>query len=88
MLRLLESQNRTYFAAGTAYRYSNSGYSLLALIVGRCLGQDFAAFLRERIFRPLNMDNTVAFEEGISTVAHRAYGYSLASMSGRAPIRV
>jgi CubicO group peptidase (beta-lactamase class C family) len=77
VLHLLESQNRTYFAPGTAYRYSNSGYSLLALIVGRASGSDFATFLRERIFRPLHMDNTVAFEEGISTVTNRAYGYSL-----------
>jgi CubicO group peptidase (beta-lactamase class C family) len=77
VLRLLESQNRTYFAPGTAYRYSNSGYSLLALIVGHASGSDFATFLRERIFRPLHMDNTVAFEDGISTVANRAYGYSL-----------
>jgi CubicO group peptidase (beta-lactamase class C family) len=76
VLRLLESQNRTYFAPGAAYRYSNSGYSLLALIVGRASGSDFASFLRERIFRPLHMQNTVAFEEGISTVADRAYGYS------------
>jgi CubicO group peptidase (beta-lactamase class C family) len=77
VLHLLEAENRTYFAPGSQYRYSNSGYSLLALIVGRCSGKDFATFLRERIFRPLHMQNTVAFEEGVSTVANRAYGYSL-----------
>jgi CubicO group peptidase (beta-lactamase class C family) len=77
VLHLLESQNRTYFAPGTAYRYSNSGYALLALIVGRASDRDFASFLRDRIFRPLHMQNTVAFEEGISSVADRAYGYSL-----------
>jgi CubicO group peptidase (beta-lactamase class C family) len=77
VLRLLEAENRTYFAPGSGYRYSNSGYALLALIVGRASGSDFAAFLRDRIFRPLHMQDTVAFEEGISTVAHRAYGYSL-----------
>jgi len=76
VLHLLESQDRTYFAPGTAYRYSNSGYSLLALIVGRASGSDFATFLRQRVFLPLHMQNTVAFEEGISTVANRAYGYS------------
>ena len=75
VLRLLESQNRTYFAPGAGYRYSNSGYSLLASIVGRASGRDFASFLRERIFEPLHMRNTLAYEEGISTVAHRAYGY-------------
>ena len=35
VLRLLESQDRTYFRPGSDYRYSNSGYALLALIVER-----------------------------------------------------
>lgn len=77
VLHLLESQQHLYFPAGSAYRYSDTGYSLLSLIVGRVSGQDFATFLRARIFKPLKMQNTVAFEEGISTVAHRAFGYSL-----------
>jgi CubicO group peptidase (beta-lactamase class C family) len=76
VLRLLESQHKTYFAAGTSYRYSNSGYCLLALIVGEASGHDFATFLRERIFRPLGMEHTVAYENGISTVTNRAFGYS------------
>src|SRR3546814_21010761 len=61
----------------SSYRYSNGAYALLALIVGKASGQDFATFLRERIFKPLGMDNTVAFEQGISTVPNRAYGHSL-----------
>jgi CubicO group peptidase (beta-lactamase class C family) len=77
VLELLEAQDRLYFAPGTAYRYSNSGYALLALVVGEASGMDFAGFLHERIFRPLGMDGTVAFEDGTSTVAHRAYGHSL-----------
>lgn len=81
VLQILESQDRTYFTPGTAYRYSNSGYSLLALIVGKASGRDFAAFLRERIFVPLGMNDTIAYEEGISTVGNRAYGYSEASGS-------
>ena len=76
VLRLLEAENRGYFPPGASYRYSNSGYSLLALIVARASGEDFAAFLRRRIFLPLGMLNTVAFEAGISSVAHRAFGYS------------
>lgn len=77
VLHLLETQDRLYFAPGTDYRYSNSGYSLLALVVGKASGKDFATFLRERIFQPLGMAHTVAYEEGISSVADRAYGYSL-----------
>jgi CubicO group peptidase (beta-lactamase class C family) len=77
VLRLLAQQDRTYFAPGTSYRYSNSGYALLALIVERASGQRFASFLHHRIFEPLGMNDSVAFEKGISTVANRAYGYSL-----------
>jgi len=76
VLHLLEAQNRTYFEPGTQYRYSDSGYSLLSLVVARASGLDFASFLRQRIFLPLGMTNTVAYEEDVSTVAHRAYGYS------------
>ncbi len=76
VLRLLESEPRTYFTPGSAYRYSNGGYALLALAVERTSGKSFAAFLRERIFVPLGMSGTVAHQEGVSRVAHRAFGYS------------
>jgi len=76
VLRILEGQDRTYFVPGSSYRYSNSGYALLALIVGKASGQDFASFLRQRIFLPLGMADTLALEEGVSTVVNRAYGYS------------
>jgi CubicO group peptidase (beta-lactamase class C family) len=65
------------FAAGTKYDYSNTGYGLLALIVEKVSGQRYADFLRDRIFTPLAMTNTVAHEEGRSVVAQRAYGHSV-----------
>ncbi len=76
VLRLLEHENRTYFVPGTNYRYSDSGYSLLSLIVARASGRDFATFLRERIFQPLEMSETLAYEAGVSNVPNRAFGYS------------
>lgn len=76
VLRLLESEPRSYFMPGSAYRYSNGGYALLALAVERASGKSFATFLRERIFLPLGMSGTVAHREGVSSIAHRAYGYS------------
>jgi CubicO group peptidase (beta-lactamase class C family) len=76
VLDLLERQTKTYFPPGSAYRYSNTGYAHLALIVEKVSGMKFAAFLKQNIFDPLGMKNTVAFEDGISVVANRAYGYS------------
>ncbi len=76
VLHLLEAQDRTYFTPGTAYRYSNSGYALLALVVGKASGSDFATFLRQRIFLPLGMRDSVAHQDGVDDIARRAYGYS------------
>ncbi len=76
VLRLLESQNRTYFAPGTGYRYSNSAYVLLGLVIEKASGQRFSEFTWQRIFEPLGMRNTVAHVESRTAVPHRAYGYS------------
>ncbi len=76
VLRLLKGQDRTYFTPGTRYRYSNSGYALLALIVEAVSGISFAEFLKRNIFDPLGMTGTVAYEQGISIVGNRAYGYT------------
>jgi len=76
VLELMRSQTTTYFIPGSEYRYSNSGYALLALIVEIVSGLSFAEFLDINIFTPLGMYGSVAFEKGISTIDHRAYGHS------------
>ena len=82
-LQLIQRADSLYFPSGTAYRYSNTGYALLALVVERVSGRPFARFLRDRVFRPLGMRESVAYEEGISTVPHRAYGHSRDSAGWR-----
>jgi len=78
VLDLLAAKDSVYFPAGSQYRYSNSGYVLLGLIVARASGGglSFPAFLRTRIFQPLGMNATVAHVEGSDTVPRRAFGYS------------
>jgi CubicO group peptidase (beta-lactamase class C family) len=76
VLAMMKTQDSTYFPPGTQYRYSNSAFVLLSQIVERVSGISFAAFLKENIFHPLGMDATLAYENGVSTVSHRAYGYS------------
>lgn len=65
-----------YAAPGAMFRYSNTGYCLLALIVKRVAAQPFAAFLREQVFLPAGMHSTVAYEGENSTIPRRAFGYS------------
>ena len=76
VLTLLHRAKKLYFTPGTSWRYSNSGYALLALIVERASGQSFAQYLRHRIFERARMATAVAHEDGVDTVARRAYGYS------------
>lgn len=76
VLRLVKSIDTAYFSPGAHYRYSNTGYALLALTVERVSGLTFAEFLRREIFEPAGMRRSVAFENGISTVQRRAYGHS------------
>jgi CubicO group peptidase (beta-lactamase class C family) len=75
VLRLMIAQDSTYFPPGAQYRYSNSGYAVLAMVVEKISGKSFAQFLHDDIFKPLDMKNTVAYEKGLSTVKHRAMGY-------------
>jgi CubicO group peptidase (beta-lactamase class C family) len=75
-LRLLEQQTAPRFAAGTSWAYSNSAYVLLGLIVAKISGEPFGQFLHDRIFRPLGMNQTLAFVQGMNTVSHRAFGHT------------
>jgi CubicO group peptidase (beta-lactamase class C family) len=76
VLQLISRADSLYFPPGTAYRYSNTGYALLALVVEAASGMPFARFMRERVFIPAGMRNTVAYEAGVSTVPRRAYGHA------------
>ena len=66
-----------YFAPGTDWRYSNTGYALLSLIVERVSKSPFPDFLTKRIFAPLGMSNTIAHVEGRDTIPRRAYGHTV-----------
>lgn len=76
VLEILKGQDRTYFTPGSSYRYSNSAYALLALVVEKASGMAYPQFLHERIFSPLGMNASVARTDEGPAVAQRAWGYS------------
>src|ERR1700747_237149 len=76
VLALLEKATTTNFPAGTKWQYSNSGYCVLAMVVEKVSGKPFGQFLEERIFAPLHMTGTLAYEKGKSEVPHRSYGHT------------
>lgn len=75
VLAIAASQNETYFTPGTTYRYSNTGYVLLALVVEQVAGIVYADFLRQHLFAPLGMDHTKLYERS-RPIPARAMGYA------------
>jgi CubicO group peptidase (beta-lactamase class C family) len=76
VLDLLSRQKDLNFKPGERHVYSNSGYTLLAIIVSRVSGKSFRQFTTERIFEPLGMNNTHFRDNFNEVVKQQAYGYA------------
>jgi len=75
-LTTLGRQRALNFAPGTDYRYSNTGYFLLSLVVQRVAGQSLAQFARERIFEPLGMHDTHYLTDASEVIPTKATAYT------------
>lgn len=73
---ILAGVDSTYFTPGTEYKYSNSGYAVLSLIVEKISGQPFAEYLDKEIFKKLNMSTTEMYIKN-NAIENRAFGYSI-----------
>jgi CubicO group peptidase (beta-lactamase class C family) len=49
---------RPVCAPGSRFMYSNYNYKLLAMIIERVSGQSYASFIRENVFKPLEMNDS------------------------------
>jgi CubicO group peptidase (beta-lactamase class C family) len=67
------------FAPGTSWKYSNTGYTMLASIVERVSGMSWSEFISKNIFIPLGMTHTRIYNTRRSlhdTIPDYAYGYT------------
>lgn len=63
------------FQPGAEHLYSNSGYSLLALVIERVSEMEFGEYVESQIFRPLGMNNSFVYSSAGKTISNRALGY-------------
>jgi CubicO group peptidase (beta-lactamase class C family) len=75
VLDLITRQRALDFPPGTRRSYSNSGYFLLAEIVGRATGTPLSRFAQDAIFSPLDMTSTHFHDDNSRIVPRRATGY-------------
>lgn len=64
------------FPPGAQWKYSNTGYLLLGVVIHKVSGQFYGDLLAERIFRPLGMSTARVISEA-EIVPNRAAGYEL-----------
>lgn len=82
VLRLAARQRALNFVPGTEYLYSNTNYTLAALVVERASGMPFAEFTRRALFQPLGMAHTGWRTDHRDVVRGRADAYGSARGGG------
>jgi len=76
VLEALQKADSLYFPSGTRFRYSNTAYCLLGMLIEKVTGLTYGEFLQQEIFSPLNMKNTTVFNIHKS-IKYRVTGYEL-----------
>lgn len=75
VLDITSRQTALNFEPGERYLYSNTGFTLLAVVVERVSGQTLREFTTERIFEPLGMEQTHFHDDHQMLVRNRAWAY-------------
>ncbi len=76
VLKMILDTDAPLFEPGDRHAYSNTGYTLLGLIVEQVANQPFHDLLKTRIFNPVGMDRTNMFVRGLTAVPDRALGHT------------
>ncbi len=76
VLDITSRQKALNFAPGDEYLYSNTGYTLLAVVIERITGTTLREYAEARLFDPLAMKSTHFHDDHQMIVPNRAYAYA------------
>jgi D-alanyl-D-alanine carboxypeptidase len=74
VLAAVQSADSLYFPAGSHYRYSNTAYCLLGLLIEKLSGISYPVFLQTQIFGPLGIRDASVFRMD-QYIPRRVIGY-------------
>lgn len=77
VFEMLMKQDSLELKNGETFRYSNSGYTILALIIQKVSDQPIDQFFNQEIFKPLEMQNTTATKAVAKSSSNFVNGYNL-----------
>lgn len=72
---LISKQKELNFTPGEKYLYSNSCYFMLSMIVEEASGQSLREYARENIFEPLEMNNSLFYDDNTDLIKNRVFSY-------------
>ncbi len=75
VIRQISKVKELNFTPGEQFQYSNTGYVILAEIISKVSGQSFSEFAKERIFKPLKMDNSFINDNWKQVIKDRVVSY-------------
>ena len=75
ILDFLATTTTTYFKPGTKYKYSNTAYILLGLIVEDVTNKSIVEYIEENIFKKAMMTESKVNIQGKTLIKDRAYGH-------------
>lgn len=75
ILELIARLDTVDCPTGTAHRYSNSNYTLLAALVERVSGLPLARYAREKLFAPLGLHHIRFDDDRFAVIDHRVFSY-------------
>jgi CubicO group peptidase (beta-lactamase class C family) len=81
VLAAIQRADSLYFPSGTHYRYSNTAYCLLGLLIEKISGKSYSDFLQQDIFGPLGIKGAAVFQINLP-IFYRVTGYEF-SKEGR-----
>jgi CubicO group peptidase (beta-lactamase class C family) len=71
------------FKPGTRWEYCNTGFILLGAIIEKATGKDYWDYIKEHIYDPAEMDNTIGFDRNMA-LQNLAMGYEKVQEEGKA----
>jgi len=74
-MSVMVHQKALNFKPGEKFLYSNTGFTLLALVVKRVSGMSLREYTTKNIFEPLGMKNTHFRDDHEEVIKHDALGY-------------
>ncbi|WP_025741413.1 serine hydrolase domain-containing protein [Aquimarina pacifica] len=81
-IQLLSKQKKLGFDPGSDFAYTDTSMLLLAEVIARASDMSFAKFMKERLFEPLKMNNTLIREDFGQIISDAAISYEVNENGG------